>query len=109
MRTAKMLGIAVGGLIALIVLTLATVWLFVNPNDFKPRLAAAAKEATGRDLKLDGDIKLSVFPWVALELGPASLGNPAGFDTQIWKRLTAAMQPSIARVALRQFRIPPHW
>jgi len=27
-------------------------------------------------------MKLSVFPWIALELGPASLGNPPGFSDQ---------------------------
>ncbi len=33
-------------------------------------------------LILKGDIKLSVFPWIALELGPASLGNPPGFGEE---------------------------
>jgi AsmA protein len=31
---------------------------------------------------LKGDIKLSVFPWLALELGPATLGNPPGFGEE---------------------------
>jgi AsmA protein len=31
---------------------------------------------------LPGDIRLSVFPWLALELGPASLGNPPGFGAE---------------------------
>jgi len=31
---------------------------------------------------IEGDIKLSVFPWIALELGPASLGNPPGFGEE---------------------------
>src|SRR6266700_7967849 len=82
MRTAKYLSIAVGAVIALIALALLAVRLFVDPNDYKPRIAAAVKNATGRELKLDGAIKLSVFPWIAMELGPASLGNPAGFPEQ---------------------------
>jgi AsmA protein len=82
MRTAKILGAVVGGLIAVFLLALAAVWLFVNPNDYKPKIATAVKQATGRDLVLSGDLKLSVFPWVALEMGPASLGNPAGFPAQ---------------------------
>ena len=79
MRTVKVLAGLVGGIIVLIVAALFAVWLFVNPNDYKGRIATAVKESTGRDLKLQGDIKLSVFPWVALEVGPASLGNPPGF------------------------------
>src|SRR4029077_6169219 len=53
--------------------------LFVNPNDFKGRIEKAVKDQTGRELHLPGDIKLSVFPWIALELGPVSLSNPTGF------------------------------
>jgi len=82
MRMGKILGYVVGGIVAVIVIVLLGVKLFVNPNDFKPRIAAAVKSSTGRDLELKGDIKLSVFPWIALEMGPASLGNPAGFGEQ---------------------------
>ena len=90
MRIAKILGMVIGGLIALIVVALLAVWLLVNPNDFKPKIAAAVKKATGRELALAGDIKLSVFPWIALELGPASLGNPAGFPEQPFVAFTHA-------------------
>src|ERR1700730_4553235 len=82
MRTAKTLSIALGAVIALIALALLAVRLFVDPNDYKPRVAAAVKNATGRELKLEGAIKISVFPWIALELGPASLGNPPGFSDE---------------------------
>jgi AsmA protein len=81
-RTVKILAGVVGVIIGLFVAGLVAVWLLVNPNDYKGRIAAAVKESTGRDLNLKGDIKLSVFPWVALELGPASLGNPPGFDEE---------------------------
>ena len=80
MRTVKIVAGLVGGIIVLLVAALLAVWVFVNPNDYKGKIAAAVKESTGRELNLSGDIKLSVFPWVALELGPASLGNPPGFS-----------------------------
>jgi AsmA protein len=76
MRTAKILAILVGGIIALLVAGLLAVWLWVNPNDYKARIAAAVKESTGRDLVVNGGVKLSLFPWVALELGPATLSTP---------------------------------
>src|SRR5579863_6634459 len=82
MRTVKILAGLTGALIALLAVALFAVWLWVNPNDYKGRVEAAVKDATGRDLDLKGDIKLSVFPWVALELGPASLGNPPGFPAE---------------------------
>src|ERR1700730_3972172 len=90
MRTAKTLSIALGAVIALIALALLAVRLFVDPNDYKPRIAASVKNATGRELKLEGAIKLSVFPWIALELGPASLGNPPGFSDEPFVSFTHA-------------------
>jgi AsmA protein len=71
-----------GAIIVLIAVALMAVWWLVNPNDYKGRIADSVKESTGRELVLKGDIKLSVFPWIALELGPASLGNPPGFGAE---------------------------
>jgi AsmA protein len=82
MRAGKILGYLVGGLIAVAALLLLSVWLLVDPNQYRGKIAAAVKDATGRELVLQGDIRLSVFPWVALELGPAALGNPPGFSKQ---------------------------
>ena len=79
MKSVKVLGLILGGLVALVLIGAFLVSLLVNPNDFKPKIAAAVKNSTGRELNLQGDIKLSVFPWVALSLGPASLSNPPGF------------------------------
>ncbi len=81
-RTVKILAGLLGGIVILVVAVLVGVWLFVNPNDYRGRIAAAVTQSTGRELVLKGDIKLSVFPWVALELGPASLGNPPGFGEE---------------------------
>jgi AsmA protein len=86
-RTLKLTGIALGVLVALIALMLICVRLFVNPNDFKARIEKAVKDQTGRELQLVGDIKLSVFPWIALELGPMSLSNPAGFPAEPFLQL----------------------
>jgi len=82
MRTVKTLAGLVGGIIALMVAGMLSVWMLVNPSDYKDRVAAAVREATGREFILNGDLKLSVFPWVALELGPATLGNPPGFGEE---------------------------
>ena len=82
MRTVKILSMVAGGILALIVAGMFALWLSVNPNDYKAQIAAAVKQSTGRELSLTGDIKLAVFPWVALEFGPASVGNPPGFGQE---------------------------
>ena len=79
MRLPKILGTIVGAVAAVIVVLLVSVRLFVDPDHYKPALVEAVKAATGRDLVLQGDIHLAVFPWIAFEVGPASLGNPSGF------------------------------
>ncbi len=98
MRTVKVLTIALGGLVVAVAALLTAVWLFVNPNDYKGRIEALVRHSTGRDLALTGQIKLSVFPWIALELGPASLGNPPGFGTEPFA--------SVQHVALRVKLLP---
>ena len=98
MRVMKAVGIILAALLGLIVVALLAVRLLVNPNDYKDRIAQEVRSSTGRELTLSGPIKLSVFPWIALELGPASLGNPPGFD--------AAPFAAVQRVALRVKLLP---
>jgi len=80
MRALKILAIVIAGAIGVLVLALIGVWLLVNPNDYKGRIEQTVQTSTGRQLTLAGDLKLSVFPWIALQLGPATLGNPPGFS-----------------------------
>jgi AsmA protein len=82
MRNFKLWGGLAAGIGVLVCAVLVGVWLLAKPNQYKGRIAAAVKESTGRELHLSGDIKLSVFPWIALELGPATLGNPEGFSEE---------------------------
>ena len=96
MRLLKIAGIVLGSLIVLIVIALLAVRLLVNPNDYKGRIAQVVRHSTGRELALPGQIKLSVFPWIALEFGPASLGNPPGFGTEPF----ASVQQVAVRVKL---------
>ena len=98
MRALKILGIALGGFAALLVLLLLAVWLFVNPNDYKGRIEETVNRSTGREFALPGEIRLAVFPWVALEFGPASLGNPPGFGAEPFV--------SVRHVALRVELLP---
>jgi len=81
MRVLKILGIAVGALLAALAALLLAVYLFFDPNAHKERITAAVKQATGRELSLPGRLSLAVFPWVAIETGAASLGNPPGFGS----------------------------
>lgn len=68
------------GIVVLIGVVLALVVPhLLDPNAYKERLSALVKERTGHTLTIGGDIKLSVFPWLAVELGPVQLSNAPGF------------------------------
>jgi AsmA protein len=73
------LGVAVLGLVLVLVVALP---LIVDPNDYKDEIAAAVETHTGRNLTIEGDIGLSVFPWLGLDIGSTQLSNAAGFGEQ---------------------------
>jgi len=70
-------------LLGLLFLAVATVSIgilfFFDPNDYKADIEAVVEEQTGRDITIEGDLGLSVFPCCAVELGRTTLSNPADF------------------------------
>ncbi len=64
--------------------------LFVDPNEHKATIISEVKEATGRDLTIQGDIELSIFPWLGLKLGSIQLSNAVGFGEKPFIALNQA-------------------
>lgn len=56
------------GLLAVVLLLVAYIMLFVNPNSFKDELQSVALDKANIALRLDGDIAWSFYPWLGLEL-----------------------------------------
>lgn len=74
-----------GLVLVLVVLVIAAVIVLpmvIDPNDYKPQIVEAVKEHTGRDLVIEQDLELSVFPWLGIETGGVRLGNAAGFEAE---------------------------
>ena len=69
-------------LVFLVIIALSTLPFFIDPNAFKPEIAAAVKNKTGRELTITGEIKLSIFPWLGISTGKITLGNATGFQDQ---------------------------
>lgn len=99
MRALRIIGIVIGCIVVVLIAAAIALSLIVNPNDYKGRIEAAVRTSTGRDLSLTGNIHLAIFPTLALELGPASLGNPPGFRP-------AQPFASLQRVSLRVRVLP---
>ena len=79
-RLLKIAGVVVGVLVALLIVAAVIVSLLFDPNDYKDQISTGVKDATGRDFVIEGDIGLSLFPWVAIDIGRTTLGNAEGFD-----------------------------
>ena len=69
-------------LLVIVVLVAAVVILpqVIDPNDYKPQIVAAAKDKLGRDVAIEQDLGLSVFPWLGIETGGERVGNAKGFN-----------------------------
>ncbi len=72
------------GLIALLVVLVAAALIapgFVDWNQYKDQVRQAAREATGRDLTIAGDISLSVLPAPALQVDDVRFANIEGGES----------------------------
>ncbi|MBU2570532.1 MAG: AsmA family protein [Gammaproteobacteria bacterium] len=80
LKTLKIVLSVFAAIILLIVIAAAALPLLFSPNDFKPQIASAVKDKTGRDLTIGGDIELSIFPWIGVTAEKLSLSNAEGFQ-----------------------------
>ncbi|VAW76022.1 A/G-specific adenine glycosylase [hydrothermal vent metagenome] len=75
-------GMGVGAVLVLMIVAIVVLPMIIDPNDYKPEISAAVESNTGRTLTMDGDLKLSVFPWLGIEIGQSALSNAKGFSAQ---------------------------
>ncbi|MCP4764997.1 MAG: AsmA family protein [Gammaproteobacteria bacterium] len=70
------------GLGAVILLSVASMAIFIavfDANAYKEDISKLVHEQTGRELQFQGDIGLTIFPALGMELGSMSFSNAAGF------------------------------
>lgn len=67
-----------GGVVGLLIVALLVAPLLIDVNSYKPMIAAEVKKATGRDLVLDGPIKLSLLPIPEISISGVKFFNVSG-------------------------------
>jgi len=82
----KFISVSIGLLALLLLVAIGLSSWLISPNDFKPQIIEAVKKQTGRDLTIEGDIKLSWFPWLAVTADKITVNNP-GFESQPFAKL----------------------
>ena len=79
-KTGTYIGIAFGGIILLSAAAILIAPYFINTDQFKPKIEQLVSEKSGYPLTIQGDIDISVFPWVGVSLTDLKLDNPEGFQ-----------------------------
>jgi uncharacterized protein involved in outer membrane biogenesis len=95
----KKLLIGLGVLLLLAVVAVAVGPRFVDWNAYKPRVIAAVRDATGRELSIDGDISLSLLPSPTLSVAGVRLANIEGGSTKDMAQLKS-LDVSVALIPL---------
>ena len=102
----KILAITVGVLIALIIVLVIVALAVIDPNKYRDDIVSAVKTQTGREFKIEGDLKLSFFPWLGLETGGLELANAAGFGPEPFARVdSAAIKVELLPLLRKQVRV----
>ena len=70
--------IGVGALVALVIVALLVAPRLIDVNSYKPALIAAVKQATGRELVIDGPISLTLLPTPEVTTTGVRFANAAG-------------------------------
>jgi len=78
----KIIGIAVAALIAIIIAAIILLPSLVNTSTFKESLIEQVKARTGQTLTIEGDLSLSVFPWLGIKTGKVTLSQAPDISDQ---------------------------
>jgi AsmA protein len=70
--------IGIGAVIVLLILAAVIVPFLIPFDSYKPQIVAQVKNATGRDMRIDGAIRLSLIPRLELEVGKVGFSNAPG-------------------------------
>jgi AsmA protein len=84
--------ILVGLGIALVATGVATAWfvLTFDPNAYRDRVATLVRDATGRELAIEGNLSVTVIPRLGIRIGATRLAQPPGFGPTPFATLSEA-------------------
>lgn len=102
MRWFKRIAIGAAVLLAVAAIGLTALVVLVDPNHYKGPVADAVKKRYDRTLRIDGNVRFSVFPNLGVEIEKLSLSEPR--STQIFAAVDTA-RVSVAVLPLLSGRI----
>jgi len=89
----------------LILLAVIIVPMVFDPNDYREDITSLVKEQTGRDLILDGDLEVSVFPWIGIRTEGLKLMQPEQIGGEMVAVETAQLRVKFAPLLSKQVHV----
>ena len=93
MRIAKWTSIIVGSLLLLLALATFVMTSLIDPNRYRGKVEAIVGNLAGRPLVIEGNLRLTWYPWLGIQTGYAHLDNPPGVlgpPIAEWRSVTVA-------------------
>lgn len=81
--------IALGAVVVLIIAALVALPALIPAERIQSEVVAGVKNATGRDLSIQGKVSVSAFPSLSVQVGNVALANPPGYTSKDLIRLGA--------------------
>ncbi|WP_322521701.1 AsmA family protein [Guyparkeria halophila] len=92
MKWIKRIGLLIVAIVMVAILAIVAFALTFDPNDYKPQIAAQVEKQTGRSIQFNGDLSVTIFPWLGAATEDVVLANAEGFEPEAMveiKRLEA--------------------
>lgn len=81
MKWIKRIAVSVMLLVFMVGLALVAFLATFDPNDYKPRIAALLETHTGQAVEIEGEIELSIFPYIGVQASKLRLLHPEPYAT----------------------------
>src|SRR5215813_2919423 len=78
MRLRRKIGLATAAFVGVLALAIALVPYLVNVEAYRPVIIEAVRDATGRELVIDGPVRLRMFPVPGIGAGQVHFSNAVG-------------------------------
>ncbi|MFO7582288.1 AsmA family protein [Guyparkeria sp.] len=87
MKWIKRLGLLLVAIILVAILAAIAFALTFDPNDYKGQIASQVEKQTGRSIQFNGDLSVTLFPWLGAATEDVELANAEGFDPESMVRV----------------------
>jgi AsmA protein len=102
-KTIKIIGIIIGLIFVLLIAGILLLPKLLNTDTFKQQITQQVEHYTGQKLTIEGDVKLSLFPWLSVDTGAISLSQPVGITSKLIPENKPLLQISSAKIGIKLF------